>query len=194
MPYPAKLSLASVLDAATQLVDEQGFDALGMRAVAKRLAVRPASLYKHVQSLDMLQALLAEQAAERLLGHMNAALLSELDASDPTSAVRLMAREYVAFARAHSAQYTVLSRDTSGNTGTGAAHPDRARKALWNALLSGVAPLTGNVDDTGAAVALWAFLHGFVALEQAGQYGPSGPQDGLARGLEALIYGMRQRQ
>lgn len=192
MPYPAKLSCAAVVEASTQLIDSEGLASLGMRAVAERLAVRPASLYKHVGDLATLQALLAEQAAERLLARMHEALRAETDPADPSSALRLMAREYVAFARAHPAQYTLLASDTTG-TPSSAAHPYAQRKALWNALLDAVAPLTANADDTDAAVAVWAFLHGFVSLEMAGLYGPSGPRGGLARGIDALVDGLRDR-
>ena len=46
MVYPSKLSRESVVGAARALIGEQGVPALGMRAVAARLGVRPASLYK----------------------------------------------------------------------------------------------------------------------------------------------------
>jgi hypothetical protein len=55
-----------------------------------------------------------------------------------------------------------------------------APKALLNTVLT----LT-------SAVALWAFLHGFVSLERQGAFGASGPQAGLATGLEALLVGFK---
>jgi Tetracyclin repressor-like, C-terminal domain len=47
-----------------------------------------------------------------------------------------------------------------------------------------------NPDDTSAAVALWAFLHGFITLERNGLFGPSGPQQALEVGIDALIAGL----
>ena len=43
-------------------------------------------------------------------------------------------------------------------------------------------PETGKADDTGAAVAFWAFLHGFATLEAAGQFRASGPSGGYEGG------------
>ncbi|MCX6603122.1 MAG: WHG domain-containing protein [Acidobacteria bacterium] len=42
-------------------------------------------------------------------------------------------------------------------------------------------PETGKADDTGAAVAFWAFLHGFATIEAAGQFGAREATRGGAR-------------
>lgn len=190
MAYPAKLSRARVVDAALALVDRHGRDALGMRAVADALGVRPASLYKHVGDLARLEALVAECAAAALAAEIDAALarvpaLGHVEASsDPAAALRATADAYVGFARERPQLYAVLAD---------AAVPDRPgeeRKALWDRLLAVVGALTGDADDTGGAVAVWAFLHGFVALGAAGLYGASGPRDGFARGVAALATGL----
>jgi hypothetical protein len=47
-------------------------------------------------------------------------------------------------------------------------------------------------DDTDAAVALWAFLHGFITLERAGLFGTPGPKGGFARGVKAMAAGLRR--
>ncbi|MBC7559896.1 MAG: helix-turn-helix transcriptional regulator, partial [Dermatophilaceae bacterium] len=49
------LSTASVVDAAIELVDQQGRGALTLAAVAKRTGVATPSLYKHVSSLESLR-------------------------------------------------------------------------------------------------------------------------------------------
>jgi len=55
-----------------------------------------------------------------------------------------------------------------------------------------VGDLTGSADDTDAAVALWAFLHGFITLERAGLFGTPGPKGGFARGVKAMAAGLRR--
>jgi hypothetical protein len=50
-----------------------------------------------------------------------------------------------------------------------------------------VGGLTGDPDDTAAAVAFWAFLYGYVESERSGLFGASGPKGGFEVGLEALI-------
>ena len=181
MPYPSKISRDSVVGAALVLLRRDGRAALGMRAVADALGVRPASLYKHVGDLAGLRALLAEAAALAMARELDAANAATSDAAD---GLRAVAAAYVAFAREDPHLYALLAE--AGVP----AEPGAERKALWNRLLRVVGALTRDPDDTAAAVALWAFLHGFVALEQAGMYGASGPRDGLARGLDALARGL----
>ncbi len=195
VPYPSKLSRQAVVDAALALVEREGAAALGMRAVADALGVRPASLYKHVGDLAGLEALLAESAAAALSAHLDAALARAEPPADATTALRRTADAYVRFARERPALYAYL---TAGAASAGAAPaappvPAAERKALWNRLLAVVGALTGDPDDTPGAVAAWAFLHGFVALEQAGAYGASGPRGGLARGVDALARGLTPR-
>ncbi len=181
MSYPSKISRESVVRAALGLLRREGRSALGMRRVADALGVRPASLYKHVGDLAGLHALLAEAAALAMARELDAAYVAT---PAPAAGLRAVAAAYVEFARQHPHLYALLAE--SGVP----AEPGAERKALWNLLLRVVGALTGDPDDTAAAVAVWAFLHGFVALEQAGMYGASGPRDGLARGLDALAHGL----
>lgn len=58
-----QIDRAAVLDAAMQLADEHGLEAVTMHAVARRLSVTPMALYRHV---DGKQALL-DGLVERLL-------------------------------------------------------------------------------------------------------------------------------
>ena len=76
-------------------------------------------------------------------------------------------------------------------------HPEtygsKASKAVWNLLLEVVTAISGHPDDTAAAVATWSFLHGYATLEHSGAFGPSGPQGGLERGVEAFLNNFRHR-
>ncbi|WP_310570641.1 WHG domain-containing protein [Gemmatimonas sp.] len=209
MVYPSKLSRESVVGAALSLIREQGADALGMRAVALRLTVRPASLYKHVIDLAGLQALLAEHAAAELLAAIDGAI-----ARAPRSAavesqkmpMLFMANEYLRFAREQPALYAMLTTPgglltsatptsvTTAAIANAIAHtiPQTARAALSKRLMQVVGELTGATDDAEAAVALWAFLHGFITLERAGMFGASSPKGGFARGVRAMAAGLRR--
>ncbi|MGW0997383.1 TetR/AcrR family transcriptional regulator [Streptomyces sp. NPDC002523] len=51
-PHQAVLSRAAIARAALGFIDDHGYEALTMRALADRLGVRGASLYHHVQSKD----------------------------------------------------------------------------------------------------------------------------------------------
>jgi AcrR family transcriptional regulator len=126
MAYPAKLSRPAILAAATQIVDNHGITALGMRPVADALGVRPASLYKYCGDLLGLQALLAEAAAAELLRRAREAVGTLGDATGASlsaaEAIEALARVYLDFAVEHPARYAILSLDTS-TTALGARQP-----------------------------------------------------------------------
>lgn len=208
MVYPSKLSRERVVGAALALIREQGASALGMRSVAARLSVRPASLYKHVVDLAGLQALLAEHAAGELLAAMDAAIARaprSARVESPKMPMLFMANEYLRFAREQPALYAMLTRPagalaagentpapTAAVASVSQVVPRVARVALWTRLLQVVGDLTGSADDSDAALALWAFLHGFIALESAGMFGTGGPKGGFARGVKAMAAGLRR--
>ncbi|QJR35735.1 TetR/AcrR family transcriptional regulator [Gemmatimonas groenlandica] len=209
MVYPSKLSRERVVGAALSLIQEQGADSLGMRAVALRLSVRPASLYKHVIDLAGLQALLAEHAAGQLLAAIDVAIARAPRAAGLESQkmpMLFMANEYLRFAREQPALYAMLTTPggllTSGPSpseataavpqATAPAIPQTARDALSKRLMQVVGELTGPADDAEAAVALWAFLHGFITLERAGMFGPNSPKGGFTRGVRAMAAGLRR--
>lgn len=62
----------AVLDAALELAEESGLEAVSLRRIAERLGVTPMALYRHVESKD------------DLLDGMADLLYSELDLPDPT--------------------------------------------------------------------------------------------------------------
>ena len=68
----ARLSREAIVDAALQLIDDEGINALSMRSVARHLSSDPKSLYNHVGGIDDL----LDAVAERLLGSITAPELS----------------------------------------------------------------------------------------------------------------------
>lgn len=60
------LSRQRVVDAAVDIVDREGVDAVTMRRLAKELRTAPASLYRHVASRDELLRLVAERVIESI--------------------------------------------------------------------------------------------------------------------------------
>lgn len=139
--------------------------------------VRASSLYRHFPDRAALEAALADGAA----GQLHAALRDASAGATGRDALFRAGDAYLAFARAHPELYALIHAPrppTKAGAGPG--------KDLWNFVLSLVAGVTGEPDDTAGAVALWAFLHGFVALERSGLMGLSGPRGGFQRGLRAL--------
>lgn len=173
MPFPSRTNPDAVLDQAIALIEESGWDALSMRELAARLGVRASSLYHHFKDRKAIEAALGERAASGLL-----------DAMRRAKTLESMARAYCTFARNNRALYHLIANAPS------TADEAPAGRELWQLLLATISPLTGNKDDTAAAVALWAYLHGYMALEFSGKFGASGPKGGFERGLSALLTGL----
>jgi AcrR family transcriptional regulator len=181
MPYPAKTSSERVLAAALELLERGGEEALSMRTLAASLGLSASSLYRYFPNREALLSALGDEST-RLL---HAALVQASGGQGTKAALLRMSRRYLEFARARPALYDlVMAPRPPAEAGPGPG------KDLWNFLLGVLGEVTGRLDDTAAAVALWSLLHGLVTLERAGLFGLSGPQGGLERGVEALLAGL----
>lgn len=183
MPYPSKTSPGAILSAALSLLETHGPQGLTMRSLAAALGLRASSLYRHYPDREALETALADEGS-RLLG----AALREAGGGQPAAeALRRAGHAHLSFARARPDLYSLMHAPrplilTPAGSGPG--------KEVWNQVLGLVGALSGHPDDTAAAVAFWAFLHGFAQLERGGQFGLSSPREGFERGLEALIQGL----
>jgi AcrR family transcriptional regulator len=178
MPFPAKTDPESILNAALEMLERDGPEALSMRNLATILEMKAPSLYRHYPDKAALETALKMRGSEMLQTVLEKASLKP----EPIEVMRKAANATLKFSRAHPYLYDLMNAP-GGVPSTGAA------KELWNTILEIVGNVTGKPDDTAASVAFWAFLHGFSSLERTGQFGKSGPKGGFEIGLEALITG-----
>ncbi len=68
------LTKDAVLDAAEELIEAHGASHLTTGTLAKKLGIKPASLYNHITSTEELRQTLAERAAGRLSSALNRAI------------------------------------------------------------------------------------------------------------------------
>jgi TetR/AcrR family tetracycline transcriptional repressor len=97
------LTTEGVVDAALQLVDEGGLDAVSIRRLAAALEVTPMAIYRHVRD----KAHLLDLMADRLLGQL---ALAPADASTWQDALRGVAESLLAVVQAHPAAPFLLAR------------------------------------------------------------------------------------
>jgi AcrR family transcriptional regulator len=184
MAYPKLLSPEEILKMAVHLVEHGGADGLSLRAVAAELGVKAPSLYRYFPDKEALEVAVAEEILSVMLVEFRTASAT----SDTEIRFRRMADAYLRFARERFPLYAFVMQNR---------HPERygsrAGKAVWNLLLEAASGVSGQPDDTPAAVATWAFLHGYTTLEHSGAFGASGPKGGLERGLEAFLSSFRSR-
>jgi AcrR family transcriptional regulator len=162
VPYTSRgLTREEVLDATLALADEQGVDAVSMRAVARRLDVTPMALYRHVGDK---QALL-DALVERLLDE-----LPIPDRGQPwRDRLEVLAASLRATARSHPDAFLMLLRRPAA---TPAAL--RRRDAVYDALRD------AGVDEAlvpRVERLLNSFILGFAASEAAGRFNEVTPSD-----------------
>ena len=154
-----RVTLAALTTAAVEVADADGFDALALTGVAKKLDVAPSTLYTHTDGVDGLKYLVAVAATDHLTDAVRNAAIG---ASGP-DALTAMGIAYREFALVHPGQFasTLLPPNLEDD-----------ELATANATLLGVFVLvyqgTGLNEHEShlAARAMRSAIHGFLALEQ----------------------------
>lgn len=99
---------AALIEAAVQLIEEQGVDQLSVRAVAKRAGVSPGAPFRHFATRTALLTAVAEQAAERLRLQVQAAVQAVAE-QPPLVRFAAIGHAYLAWASAHPTHFRVIS-------------------------------------------------------------------------------------
>jgi AcrR family transcriptional regulator len=182
------LTRASVVDLALAVVDDAGYDALTLAAVASRAGVAVPSLYKHVASL----ADLRREVAVLSLRGLTAALTSASVGRSGGEALRALADAYRAFARSHPGRYAATQLAPAPDDAE-LAEAAGAAVAVVAAVLRGCGVSEERSIDAVRAVR--SGLHGFVALELGGGFGlPRDVDASFAYLVAALETGIRERR
>lgn len=182
----AGLSAQAVVDAAAELADREGLDAVTLARLAADAGVRPPSLYAHVAGLDDLRRRLAIRGARELGAAMREAATGRSGA-DALRAVAAALRDY---ARSHPGTYLAAQRAPAADDPEALAAGSDAVNVL-TAVLAGYG-LTGE-DTIHAARAVRSALHGFAVLEAGGGFGIKLDLDeSFARMVDLLDRGLRQ--
>lgn len=157
------LTKQAIVDAAIQLIEEEGYSAFSMRELAKRLDVKAASLYNHVGSMD---EVLAEVGAYAI-GALNQMQFSAIEGVQKDAAIIALAMAYRQFAKEHPALYEVIMslHKTGKEVIEKTAHPITAP---FMQVLSDY-PLDSEQIMHWQRV-LRSIIHGFLSQEEAGYF------------------------
>jgi AcrR family transcriptional regulator len=158
-----------IVDAAHELLEEEGAEALTMRRLAERLGIQAPSIYKHFADKRELEAALISDGFEQ-------------SARTFESAVRRgglagLARAYRRFARTHPHLYRLMTEGPLPRELLAPGVEARAAQTVIDAV----------GGDRDRARAAWAFAHGMAILELDRRF-PKGADLAAAwrRGIEAF--------
>ena len=178
MPYPSKTDRKQILAAAMKQLEREGMREVSLRGVAGELGLSPNALYRYFADRADLEGAMGTESTRRY----HAWLAEAANGKAAEEALREMAWSSVRFAREHPFLYQAMTTPYERHAEFVGAHG-----ALWDCVVEQVRRLSGADRARTAAVALWAFLHGFVILEEAAVFGEEKPANGFEYGLEAWL-------
>jgi AcrR family transcriptional regulator len=187
MPRRPGLDKAAVVNAAAQLVNTEGVEALSLNLLAGKLGIQTPSLYNHI---DGLPGLLHELALlnTRLLGDCLAK--AAIGRSGP-QALMEVAQAYRAYIKQNPGLYLASLR-ASRNQQPVDPQLETAESRVVDIVLAVMASFGLEGEDALHAVrALRSLVHGFSTLELAGGFGlPLDCDESFRRMMNLLIQGL----
>ncbi|WP_194410873.1 TetR/AcrR family transcriptional regulator [Microbacterium cremeum] len=175
MPTPERTSLAQIVDAGRDILEEQGLAGLTMQGVAARVGVRAPSLYKRVRDREALVAAVCGATVDDLT--------RRLEASDHS--LESLTRAYRAFARERPEGFRLVFAVSPPQDSL-----DRAAATI----VRSAGMLAGEDHALEAARLVTAWATGFIHMELAGAFRLGGDVDeAFEYGLAALRRGLAAR-
>ena len=159
---PTKISRDSIVNAALNFLDREGWDALTINALATQLGTKGPSLYNHVHSLEDLR----RTVRMRVIGDIIEMLNTVGQGRTRDDAVVVMASAYRSYAHHHPGRYSAFTRMPFGGDDPEYSAATRAAAGPVIAVLASYG-LEGE-NAYYAALEFWSALHGFVLLEMTG--------------------------
>lgn len=156
----------ALLQAAREIVAEEGVGAVSVRAVARRAGVSHAAPGHHFGDRAGLLAALATQGFSLFLESMDELVASFTDDATVADAYLRMGRAYIDFGLENPELYTVMFRPEMVDCEDPQLDAVGAR-AFGVVVAMSRAALAADVDDArilSAAMTSWACVHGFVSL------------------------------
>lgn len=152
----------TLLEAAYELVDREGVDALSMRALAREAGVSSAAPFRHFAERQVLLHTVAERAAEEL-GHKLDEATAEC--SDALTQLRATSVAYVRFAAEHPALFDLIhSTEVASRRSSGVVDDERRLKLIALIVEGQNAGLIPEADPELIALTSEALIHGLARM------------------------------
>ena len=182
-----RLDSTTVVQAAAELIEADGLEALSLGRLAKQLNVQTPSLYNHVDGLPGLYRELALLSTRDLGERMGAAAIGK---SGP-AAVLAVAEAYRVYVKDHYGLYMTGLRSSEHQTSI-SVELRAAQERVVQIALAVIASFGLQGEDALHAVrGLRSIVHGFATLEVAGGFGlPLDCDESFRRLINAFSAGL----
>ncbi len=159
MPYPTQITRDSIIQKATEMVEQEGVEQLSLGKLAKALGVKAPSLYRYVNNKNALLQAVNLQTVQRLFVAYEQALADVEGEAGARLTVILQA--HCAFALSHPRCYMLALANPID-----AQRPDEAILTQMVLPIQAItAEITGEAHSLAALRGALALVHGFVMLE-----------------------------
>ncbi len=188
MPRKGRLDKKAVVQAAAELVNQEGVAALTLNRLAQQLDIQTPSLYNHVEGLPGLQRELALLNAQLLGECLTAAAIGKAEATG----LQAVAQAYRDYIKTNPGLYWVSLRASGGQT-----PPDLELQQAEERVVAVALALMASFGLQGEAAihavrALRSVVHGFATLEISGGFGlPLDCDESFHRLIALLIRGLQ---
>ncbi|PTE09979.1 TetR/AcrR family transcriptional regulator [Mesorhizobium helmanticense] len=182
---------AELVAAAHKLVQEEGYEGLTIRKLAKRVGYAPMSVYSYFADKQDILFALAEDAFETL-----ARRIEEHPSDDPIEALQAVMTEYAAFGLGNPNEYrtvfmTEKTKPPEGRSYAEMEEGNPAMKVLIKRVEACVAAGKLKGDPRAIATTLWAVGHGTISLLITFPFYPFGdPQAFVKRMCDFALAGL----
>jgi AcrR family transcriptional regulator len=179
----------ALIRSAREILESEGYEALTLRAAARRAGVSQAAPYNHFADKAALLAAIAALGFKEFA----AAMRKEMDAAvDPLARLNATGIAYVAFATSNPGLFKLMFGSSVHQT-SGDADLDAARTSAYEVLRGAVhsaqsVPRDAMYDEI-ESLRSWAFVHGLATMINEGTIAPGVYGANSARELAATLLG-----
>ena len=178
-----------IVDAAKELIEQEGFPAFSMRKLAEKLHVKTASLYAHIESMEALFTEIGLSA----LREQRDCLLNAIGEKRGDAAVTALADGYRCFAAEHAELYKIIMQMPSGD--------DAVLKEAAAMTAEPFMQVLGDYLLTEKQKMHWqrvlrGLMHGFVSEKQAGYFShyPVSVEESYEIAVRCMIDGLHREE
>ncbi|RWP57752.1 TetR/AcrR family transcriptional regulator [Mesorhizobium sp.] len=172
---------SELVDAAHKLVQEEGYEGLTIRKLAKRVGYAPMSVYSYFADKQDILFALAEDAFKTL-----AKRIEDHPADDPIEALQVVMTEYAAFGLGNPNEYRTIFmtekvKPPEGRNFAEMQEGNPLMKVLIKRVEACVAAGKLKGDPRAIATMLWAVGHGTISLLITFPFYPFGDQQAFVK-------------
>jgi AcrR family transcriptional regulator len=154
-----------IIDAARELAEAEGWDAVTTRRLAEQIEYSQPVLYSHFKGKDAIMAAVALESFAKLAAALRAARTSAIDAPAALAAV---ATAYALFAETRPVLYETMFTNAVNLTFASSETPTPLQEGFGE-LREAVRPFAGDDDLDAQTEVFWASLHGLMTLMRSGR-------------------------